>query len=176
MKAERFENMLTGGHPNSLGRTVEVVETVLAKPSRLDELYHCYFSDDEVVRLRTSSALKRIARAEPDWLMPYMDRFTTEISKIDQASTQWTLADLFDTLKPLMSREQITGAKKHMKRNLQHHDDWIVLNTTMQTLFNWAETDSRLRKWLLPQLERLSRDSRKSVAGRATKLRKRYDT
>lgn len=176
MKKDNFESMLTGGHPNSLGRTVEVVDAVLAKPARLDELYQCYFSQDEVVRLRTSSAMKRVAQAQPDWVMAYMDRLITEISKIDQASTQWTLATLFDMLKPLMSREQVTGAKKIMKRNLDRHDDWIVLNTTMQTLFNWAETDSRLKTWLLPRLEHLSRDTRKSVSGRATKLRKRYDT
>lgn len=49
-----FEEMLTGGHPNSLGRTVEVVDAVLADRARLARLYACYFSDDEVVRLRTS--------------------------------------------------------------------------------------------------------------------------
>jgi hypothetical protein len=27
---EELEEMLTGGHPNSLGRTVEVIEVVLA--------------------------------------------------------------------------------------------------------------------------------------------------
>ena len=40
---ERFEEMLAGGHPNSLGRTVEVVDAVLAKPSRLSELYAATF-------------------------------------------------------------------------------------------------------------------------------------
>ena len=58
--AEAFEDMLTGGHPNSLGRTVEVVEMVLANPDRFDELFNCYKSDNAVVRLRTSNAMKRI--------------------------------------------------------------------------------------------------------------------
>ncbi len=44
--AEEFEAMLTGGHPNSLGRTLEVVDAVLADRSRLTELVACYFSDD----------------------------------------------------------------------------------------------------------------------------------
>ena len=43
--------MLTGGHPNSLGRTIEVVETVLADEARMEELFGCYGSVDEVVRL-----------------------------------------------------------------------------------------------------------------------------
>ena len=39
-----FETMLSGGHPNSLGRTVEVVAAVLDDPARLDELFSCYFN------------------------------------------------------------------------------------------------------------------------------------
>lgn len=42
MSQESFEVMLTGGHPNSLGRTVAVVELVLADRGRLGELYDCY--------------------------------------------------------------------------------------------------------------------------------------
>ena len=170
MKRATFEIMLTGGHHNSLGQTVEVVDLVLSDPKRLKELYDCYFSEDEVVRLRTSSAIKRVSLEHPEWLEPYIDRFIEEIANIDQASTQWTLANLFATLHPRMSRKQKAGAIKVMKRNLANHDDWIVLINTMQTLFDWAKNDSNLKKWLVPHLERLSADKRKSVAGRAKKL------
>ena len=54
-----FEARLSGGHPNSLGDTVKVVEEVLKQPKRFKELFDCYLSDDEVVRLRTSNAMKR---------------------------------------------------------------------------------------------------------------------
>ena len=57
-----FEERLTGGHPNSLGKTVEVVEEVLANPERFEELFNCYFSDDAVVRLRVSNAMKRVGK------------------------------------------------------------------------------------------------------------------
>ena len=59
---ESFESMLTGGHPNSLGRTEEVVDLVLAEQERLSDLYSCYFSADEIVRLRVSSAMKRVTQ------------------------------------------------------------------------------------------------------------------
>ena len=57
-----IEERLTGGHPNSLGETVSVAEDVLQDSSRqlFNELCRTYSSDDEVVRLRVSSALKRI--------------------------------------------------------------------------------------------------------------------
>lgn len=166
---ENFRDMLTGGHPNSLGRTVEVVETVLADRSRLEELYGCYGSDDAVVRLRTSSALKRVEVAAHDWLIPYLDRLIGEIGNLDQASAQWTLADLFGRYYRDLTDAQYKAAVDIMKRNLTQNDDWIVLNTTIETLAVWSRENPGLLKWLKPQLERLAADPRKSVAGRAKK-------
>lgn len=164
-----FEERLTGGHPNSLGNTVEVVEEVLAHTDAFDELFNCYFSKDEVVRLRTSNAMKRVCKEQKPLLVPYIDRFLDEIARIDQASTQWTLAQLFLMLKAEMSTDQVAEAKKLLRHNLAHHTDWIVLNTTMETLFKWSAKDEELNTWLRPHLERLAKDNRKSVANRASK-------
>lgn len=172
-QSETFEQMLTGGHPNSLGRTVEVVDLVLADSTRLPTLYNCYFSDDEVVRLRTSSAIRRVTNAQPAWVVPYIDRLTSEIANIDQASTQWTLAKLFQMLADEMSVTQRTAALNVLKHNLANHTDWIVLNNTMETLTEWALEDAALRTWLMPHLERLQNDRRKSVVARARKYHKR---
>ncbi|MEL6355630.1 MAG: hypothetical protein AAFQ37_01735, partial [Bacteroidota bacterium] len=165
-----FENRLKGGHPNSLGNTIEVVEEVLADHTLFRELFNCYFSDDEVVRLRTSNAMKRVCKEEQHLLRPYIDRFLTEIATIDQASTQWTLSQLFGILEKDMSTKQRTKAKEIMKNNLANHQDWIVLNATMDTLGKWSKNDDTLKGWLKPHAERLMQDSRKSVAKRAGKL------
>ena len=167
--SEPFEIMLTGGHPNSLGRTIEVVETVLATPDRFEELFACYRSSDEVVRLRVSNALKRVEKERHDLLVPYIDALITEIGALDQASAQWTLADLFLALGPDMTAAQKAAALDIMKRNLAEHDDWIVLNRTMNTLLKWRDAEDGLADWLVPHLTRLSQDTRKSVANRASK-------
>ena len=164
-----FEFRLKGGHHNSLGNTVEIVEEVLFENSLFEELFNCYFSDDSLVRLRTSNAMKRICAAQKELLVPYIDRFIEEISEINQASAQWTLAQLFNSLEKDMSEKQITQAKEIMKRNLANYDDWIVLNTTMDTLGKWSKKDSDLKDGLIPYLKKLQNDSRKSVAGRARK-------
>lgn len=167
--SEGFEARLTGGHPNSLGNTVEVFEAVLADPVRFEEAFACYRSEDEVVRLRTSSVMKRISAERLDLLVPYIDRFINEIGALDQASAQWTLAILFDRLKAEFSPFQHSAALAILKRNLAEHDDWIVLNTTIDTLAKWARDDDELRAWLMPHLERLSGETRKSVSRRAQK-------
>lgn len=173
---EKFEDMLTGGHPNSLGRTIEVVDAILATPERFDELYNCYKSTDEVVRLRVSNAIRRVQAERPEWLLPYLDRLIDEIGALDQASAQWTLAKLFEKARPKMSDAQATRALALLKRNLAEHNDWIVLNNTSEVLAIWAETDEALRVWLLPHLKRLTTDKRKSVSGRAAKLLQRLES
>jgi hypothetical protein len=164
-----FEDQLKGGHPNSLGNTVQVVEEVLADNNRFQELFDCYFSDDEVVRLRTSNAMKRIAKAKKSILVPYIGRFLTEVSAISQASTQWTLAQLFDLLEEHLGKEQKEQAMAIMKHNLNNHSDWIVLSQTMVTLTNWAKSDAEFKTWLIPLLQKHAADRRKSVSGRAKK-------
>ncbi|MEM8896842.1 MAG: hypothetical protein AAGC85_02000 [Bacteroidota bacterium] len=167
---EPFEQMLMGGHPNSLGRTVEVVEMIEKEESLLEELFQCYKSEDEVVRLRTSNAFKRVAKVHKEWIVPYLDRFLHEISELDQASAQWTLAQLFLLMTHDMSEAQLFRAKEVLKRNLANHSDWIVLAQTMETLSKWSIEDSTLKEWLYPHLERLSQDARKSVANKARKV------
>ena len=168
--SEPFETMLMGGHPNSLGRTVEVVDQVLAAPDRFGDLFACYRSPDAVVRLRTSNAMKRVAAARRDLLISYIDRLIDEIGRLDQASAQWTLAQLFATLDCDMSTAQRRKACSLVKRNLETSDDWIVLKASMETLAGWARTDDTLKTWLRPHLMRLSEDPRKSVANRARKM------
>ena len=175
-----FEPLLTGGHPNSLGRTEEVAATVLAKPGLLVILFDTYKSDDEVVRLRVSSALKRVARGNPQLVVPFIDRLLTEVASIDQASAQWSLAELFRALSGLMSPAQRSKALIVMKRNLEKHPDWIVANHTMQTVSDWVDgkivDDASLRRWLLGQLARLKKDPRNSVAKRANRLHEHHST
>lgn len=165
--------MLTGGHPNSLGRTEEVVALVLADRGRLDELYGCYFSADEVVRLRVSSAMKRVTIAHPEWTMEFMEGLQREVAAIDQASTQWTLALIFDLTRDLMTDRQRSRALEIMEHNLANHDDWIVLNNSMRVLGSWAVDDEELRLRLRPHAQRLVEDPRKSVSATASRLLER---
>lgn len=166
---EIFEDMLSGGHPNSLGRTIEVVDLVLADPCRIEELVACYQSQDDVVRLRTSNAIKRVEKENSAAVVPLLDRFISEISMLDQASAQWTLAHLFLRLEKELDDTQRAAATRILKRNLAEHQDWIVLNATIETLSSWATQDDQLRDWVKPHLKRLSNDPRKSVSTRAAK-------
>lgn len=166
---ESFEQILTGGHPNSLGRTLEVVDLILKDKTLVAELIDTYSSSNEVVRLRVSNALKRICKEHPDWIYPYTDILLSKIAKINQASTQWTLATIFRLLSSLLTPKQKDTAIQQLKHNLDTHTDWIVINTTMETLFTWSKDNSLLAEWMIPRLQKFQQDSHKSISGRASK-------
>ena len=165
-----FEQELSGGHPNSLGNTVKVVAQVLKDQELLSELFLCYSSPDEVVRLRTSNAFKRIFREKPAWFRPMVPKFLRKILQLDQASAMWTFSQLCLECEEQLSATQKKKATEIIKRFLEKTDDWIVLNTSLQTLGAWSLDDAQLKQWLIPRLKKLSRDERKSVAKRAQKL------
>jgi hypothetical protein len=93
-----------------------------------------------------------------------------DVSQLDQASAQWTLAQVFKSLQGDLSPAQRIRATELMKHNLDQSDDWIVQNTTMETLAGWALDDPQLKEWLLPRLQRLAVRHRGSVARRAKRL------
>lgn len=169
MFINEYEELLSGGHPNSLGNTIQVVDDVLTDEKKLKDLYDCYDSPDEVVRLRVSNGMKRVCNVHPEWVAKYLDNLIGKTSKIEQASTKWTLSTLFMWLDKYMSNEQRQSAINIMKINL-HYDDWIVQNTTSESLAFYAKKSEELKVWLLPELNKLLKSRHKSVARRAQKL------
>ena len=170
MDVEPFSFMLSGGHPNSLGRTEEVVIAVNADPSRMDELFDCYRSSDEVVRLRTSSALKRLFRAKPRWLDTHSERLFADMATLDQPSTKWTFAQLALDLSKHLSDAETARAKDIVVKNLHDETDWIALNMSMKTCAHWVKSDPDLAKRIQARAHELSTDRRRSVANGAIKL------
>lgn len=168
--AERFAEMLrVGGSSNSLGRAGEVVEAVLAEPSRLAELFDCLFLEDAWQRMRAADALEKVCRGEPALLVPYLPRLLDEVAAIDQASVQWHLAQLLGEL-PL-TPSQTGRAIAVLTRNLRRDDvDWIVASHSMETLAGFARDGRMPREELLPLLRRQQGHRSRAVVRRATRL------
>lgn len=169
MSRQTYEEQLSGGHPNSLGNTIAVVQAVLDKPSSFKALFDCFSSNDALVRMRVANAMKRIARVDKKLLLPYIDRFLDEISLIDQASTKWSLAQLFLLLDSDLTAAQLKKAKVILVDNLMNHSDWIVLNMTMETLGVWALNDNALKTNIRDRIIQLQNDPRNSVSKKASK-------
>ncbi|MDQ2964496.1 MAG: hypothetical protein M3R57_01395, partial [Chloroflexota bacterium] len=123
---EPFADMLKGGHPNSLGRTEEVVCTVLADHARLEELFATMVNPDAVVRMRVGDALEKICREQPSWFMAHVDRLLGDLGQIEQPSVQWHVAQVLQHLRSDLSDDQAQQATELLRRNLATSTDWIV--------------------------------------------------
>ena len=167
---DKFKTMLSGGHPNSLGRTLEVVDIVINNKNNLIYLFECYLSNDATVRLRVSNAFKRIFRQNPNWFAGYVDKFQILIPTLNQPSAEWTLAQLHLEFCYLLNEKQKSKAINISKEQLKNSKDWIVIIQTMNFLEKMAREDEFLREWLVIKLDLISKDKRTAVRKKANKI------
>lgn len=167
--AESYAQILAVGKPNSLGRANEVVELVLKDKDQLGELYSCVFNDDAWVRMRAIDAIEKICRQHPAWLVPYVDKFQTELASSDQPSIQWHLAQIYRQVD--LSAEQKLQAIKWLKGLLSQKEvDWIVAADAMTTLVQFTEDGSVPTKEAISLIKLQQKHKSKSVVKKATKL------
>ena len=168
MRLNGFQEALTGGNPRTLGRAEEIVGIVLGQPGRLAELFECVFSDDEIVRLRAGDALEKVCRQRPELFQSYVPRLLNEVSKIDQPSVQWHLAQMLAEVR--LDAKDKAAAVRLLKRNLSQSKDWIVINCTMDSLAKFSRENPRLRQWFIGVLREYQTNEYKSISSRAKKL------
>ena len=167
---ESFAEILAvGGKSNSLGRTSEVIDLVLREKEKLGELYSCVFNDDAWVRMRAIDAVEKVCRQHPDWLLPYVDKFQSELASSSQPSIQWHLAQIYSQVDLTEQQKQI--AINWLKDRLSTTDvDWIVAANAMQTLLEFTHDGSVLKKDIIPLFKLQQKHHSKSVVKRANKF------
>lgn len=161
--------LAAGGKSNSLGRSAEVVKSVLAAPSKLAELFDCVYNDDAWVRMRAIDSFEKIIREHPAWVQPFLDRIFDELTASDQPSIQWHVAQIFTEVE--LTDEQQSRAIEWLKaRVATTTTDWIVAVNAMKALLHFYRqglvTSSELEKLFAVQAGHKS----KAVRAKAAKL------
>jgi hypothetical protein len=163
------EMLMVGGHANSLGKVNEVIEIVLQDKSRLEELYACMFAEDAWVRMRAADALEKICREHSDWIVPYIDRFQSELAMSTQASIQWHLAQIYEQID--LTPEQKQRAIDWLKNLLSTKEvDWIVSANVMDTLAQFTREGAFSVKEMVSLLKVQQEHKSNAVIKRANKL------
>jgi hypothetical protein len=163
-----IEALLTGGDPRSLRNAAIVIDAASRQPGRLAELVQCVFSPHEIIRMRSSDALEKVCRAHPGVLRPFVPRLLGEMSRIEQASVQWHLAQILTEVE--LDEAEQTAAITILEHNLDTSGDWIVTNLTLQALATFARTRPAARARLIERLHHYQDSPYKSVSSRARKL------
>ena len=165
-----FEKSLKGGHPNSLGNTLEVVDAVLGNTDKMEDLFLCYQSDDETVRLRTSNAFKRIFRAKPDLFKKWKKRFIKEIAEIDQPSAKWTSIQILNELFDQLDEKEKAQSIEICLRYLRNEKDWIVINQSLNFMRNHLEQFDSKDPEMMKLLNFFVNDERNSISKNTKKI------
>lgn len=122
-----------GGHRNSLGRAGEVLELLRADGSRTDELFACIAAGDAWVRMRAVDTFEKLVRERPERGRPYVTRIIDELTRSDQPSVQWHVAQLLAVLD--LTPVQRSAAVAWLSARLATTEvDWIVAAHAMTTL------------------------------------------
>ncbi len=155
-----------------MGRTEEIVSIVLESPLRVGELFECLFCPDEIIRMRASDALEKVCAQDPSLLVPFTERLLTEVSRIEQPSVQWHLAQILGEM-PLEEADKL-GAWNLLKSMLSTTNDWIVKNMALASLGKLVRKDGLPRLELLDLLQIHAGSPYKSVRSRVAKLLKEF--
>src|SRR5688572_25346019 len=131
---DSYESILAvGGKTNSLGRASEVIDSVYADPSRLDELFNCISADDAWVRMRAIDSFEKIIKEKPEWVRPYVGKIFNHLTLSSQPSIQWHLAQIFSEVE--LTEKQQDRALAWLKDKIATTNvDWIVSINTMKAL------------------------------------------
>ena len=132
--------MLKGGHPDSLGRTEDVVAMVLADRARLEELFATMANPDEVVRLRVGTPWRRSAASNPAGSCRTSSAFSATSGGSSSRPFSGTWPRCSSTY-AIASPRTRPGGYRLLQQNLASSTDWIVLNVTMDVLTDWANHD-----------------------------------
>jgi len=163
----KLTDRLRGGDSRSLGDVAQVVRRVLRKPALLDELIHAMHDADEIVRMRASDAVEKVSAKHPEYLQPYASLILRCLSKIEQPTVKWHIAQMIPRLS-LRASDRVR-AQKILFEYLR--DEAIFVRThAMSALSTLAAGDSGLRKSLIPRLRTLRRTGSAAVKNRAGKL------
>ena len=158
-----------GGKSNSLGRVNEVMDLVRADRSRLNELYECLFDDDAWTRMRAADAFEKVCREHPNWLMPFVSRFRTELAVSKQPSIQWHLAQIYGQVE--LTEEQRSFAIQWLKQLISQKEvDWIVAANAMNTLSQFRRKGYLSSAELVAPLKVQQSHKSQAVVKRANKL------
>ena len=158
---------LSGGDRRSIGRSNEIVEEILNRPSLFRYLFEGMASDDAIVRMRAADVAEKVTARRPELLQPHKKKLFRIAGSSDQQEMRWHAALMIPRLK-LTAKER--AAAMDIFFDYLRDRSSIVKTFAMQGLATLASTDSRLRAKILPLLRELTEVGTPAMRARGRKL------
>lgn len=162
-------DQLKGGDRRSIGQADVVVRVLKKDPSRFQEIFHGFKSQNPVVRMRAADVVEKVTRHEYGLLKGYEREIIDDISTIGQQEVCWHIALLLPRLSVgKTDQEKIIDVLKHY---LEHESKIVVVNA-MQALADLATMDGLLKKKAVRLIALKMVDGSPAIKARGKKLLK----
>jgi hypothetical protein len=158
---------LRGGDRRSIGRSDQVAQQIAKNPKLFAEVLAATLDANPVVRMRAADAIEKASAIYPSLLEPHKRIILNKIAVIPQQEVRWHVAQILPRLK--LTPKERNHAMSILFDYLEDKSS-IVKTFAMQALFDFAQTDSRLRKRILPILEFLTSNGAAAMRARGRKL------
>ena len=158
---------LRGGDRRSIGRSDEVAQQIAKNPKLFAEVLAATLDDDPVIGMRASDAIEKASAICPALLQPHKRLILSKIASIPQQEVRWHVALILPRLK--LTTKEGDHAISVLFDYLEDKSS-IVKTFAMQALSDFALSDTRLRKRILPVLEFLTENGTAAMRARGRKL------
>jgi hypothetical protein len=127
---------LSDGDFRSIGKSNEIVQSVLSKPELFDDLFSGILESDPLVRMRSADAIEKITAEKPELLQKFKRSILDRVAYIEQQEVQWHVAQMIPRLK--LSKSDATKARNILEGYLMNTDSNIVRVMSLQALTDLA--------------------------------------
>jgi hypothetical protein len=158
---------LSGGDRRSIGRSNEIVEEILKRPSLFRYLFEGMASDDAILSMRAADVAEKVTARQPDLLQPHKKQLFTIAGSSDQQEVRWHAALMIPRLK-LTARERAVAMDIFF--DYLRDRSSIVKTFAMQGLATLATADPRLSEKILPLLRELTEVGTPAMRARGRKI------
>ncbi len=157
---------LTGGDLRSDGRANEVAEEVIKNPRLLNKLVEGLRESDNLVRARTTHALEKISRTNPEMLQGLTLQLIETALKDKVPMVKWHLAMIFGNI-PFSEKE--IDAVILTLFHLLNDENAFVKSWAIASLAIIGRKNKSKRKEIIGRIKALQNDESIAVRGRAIK-------
>ncbi len=160
-------NKLEEGDLRSIGNVPEVVDMVLANPGLFKTVLQGMMHPDPGVRMRSSDAVEKISRSNPEHLQPHKAFLLNDVIGQAQQEVRWHLAQVIPRLE-LTDLERTQAARVLFA--FLNDPSKIVQTNALQALVELAWDDDELFPEVKKAVEDLAETGSPAVKNRADKL------
>lgn len=156
-----------------MGEADRVVDSLLADPAGLDEIYTLFLDADPVVAMRSSYAAMRIAEQKPESVKPFASDLLRNLELYTQQEVRWHVPQLLVHLD--LSKGQKRRAYDVVMNWAETDKSKIVGYYGFQAAADFAQTDGELLEDFIPRIRKANESGSKSIQNRCKKIAKQLE-